>query len=312
MDLFRAFAGPWHGLIGSEALNDDSYFGHPPFEIRAPGEQTVPFVFNSPHSGRFYPDAFLAESRLDDHAIRRSEDYFVDELFDAAANLGAPMMAAHFPRAFIDVNREPYELDPRMFEGQMPAYVNSSSLRVAGGLGTIPRLVAENMEIYGERMPVRTAMRRIDALYRPYHDNLRRLLVKTHGRFGYGVLIDCHSMPANAQTGSNRPDFVIGDRYGTSASEELSHLTISILQDFGYAVARNKPYAGGFITEHYGRPARGLHAVQIEVNRGLYVNEDTLEKTAGFEALKKDLTYFMEALTERFAGDSPQIALAAE
>ncbi len=294
-------------------MTDDSFFGHPPFEIQVPDDQTVPFVFNSPHSGRTYPHPFLSESQLDAIEIRRSEDYFVDELFGAAADLGAPLLAAHFPRAFIDVNREPYELDPRMFDGPVPAFVNSSSLRVAGGLGTIPRLVAENMEIYGRRMPVRDALRRIDALYRPYHDRLRQLLVKTHSLFGYGVLIDCHSMPANAQAGSkNRPDFVIGDRYGTSASEDLSQLTIEILQDLGYTVSRNKPYAGGFITEHYGRPGRGLHALQIEVNRGLYVDEDTLAKTAGFETLQADLTRFMTLLTELFAGDSPQIALAAE
>ena len=294
-------------------MTDDSFFGHPPFEIHAPGDQAVPFVFNSPHSGSTYPHSLLSESQLDVLEIRRSEDYFVDELFGAAASLGAPLLAAHFPRAFIDVNREPYELDPRMFDGPVPAFVNSSSLRVAGGLGTIPRLVAENMEIYGQRMPVRDALRRVDALYRPYHDQLRGLLVKTHSLFGYGVLIDCHSMPANAQAGSkNRPDFVIGDRYGTSASEDLSQLTIEILQDLGYTVSRNKPYAGGFITEHYGRPGRGLHALQIEINRGLYIDEETLAKTAGFATLQADLTRFMTLLTELFSGDSPQITLAAE
>ncbi len=292
---------------------DDSFFGHPPFEIRAPEDQTVAFVFNSPHSGRIYPDAFLSGSRLDAHAIRRSEDYYVDELFGAAGDLGAPLLAARFPRAFLDVNREPYELDPRMFDGTVPAFINSSSMRVAGGLGTIPRLVAENMEIYNRRLPIKEALTRIDALYRPYHDSLRGLLVKTHGRFGCGVLIDCHSMPANAQAGArNRPDFVVGDRYGTSATEGLSQLTIAILQDLGYSVSRNKPYAGGFITEHYGRPGRGLHAIQIEINRSLYVDERTLEKTDGFAALQADLTTFMIQLTESFTDNSADIALAAE
>lgn len=299
--------------IGSEPLINDCLFGHPPFEVRAPDNQTVPFVFNSPHSGRIYPDSFLSESRLNAHSIRRSEDYYVDELFAAAKDLGAPLLSAQFPRAFLDVNREPYELDPRMFDGQVPAFINSNSMRVAGGLGTIPRLVAENMEIYSGRMPIKQALARIEALYRPYHDNLRGLLVKTHGRFGYGVLIDCHSMPASAQTGArNRPDFVLGDRYGTSATEELSQLTIGILQDLGYSVSRNKPYAGGFITEHYGRPARGLHAIQIEINRGLYVNERTLEKTAGFALLEADLTTFMTQLTESFTGNFADVALAAE
>jgi len=294
-------------------LIDDGFFSHLPFEIHAPDDQTVPFVFNSPHSGRVYPEAFLSDSQLDEHTIRRSEDYYVDELFAAATALGAPLLAAHFPRAFVDVNREPYELDPRMFDGKVPAYINSSSLRVAGGLGTIPRLVAENMEIYSRRLPIKEAMARIEALYRPYHDGLRRLLVQTHSRFGYGVLVDCHSMPASAQSGSrHRPDFVIGDRYGTSAPEALSQLAISLLQDMGYVVSRNKPYAGGFITEHYGRPGRGLHAIQIEINRGLYVNERTLDRTAGFDALRRDITQFMARLTEQFANDYEDIGLAAE
>lgn len=292
---------------------DNSFYGQPPFEIGVPDDQTVPFVFNSPHSGRVYPETFLSASRLNAHSIRRSEDYYVDELFAAATDLGAPLLSARFPRAFLDVNREPYELDPRMFDGNVPAFINSGSMRVAGGLGTIPRLVAENMEIYGERLPIKDALTRIEALYRPYHDNLRNLLVKTHGRFGFGVLIDCHSMPASAQAGArNRPDFVIGDRYGTSATEDLSQLTIGILQDLGYSVSRNKPYAGGFITEHYGRPGRGLHAIQIEINRGLYVDERSLRKTAGFVTLQADLTTFMTQLTESFTEGFSDTALAAE
>ena len=290
-----------------------SCFDQKPYEIRRSGDQTVPFVFNSPHSGRIYPEKFLALSCLDSHAIRRSEDYYVDELFEDAADLGAPLLSARFPRAYLDVNREPYELDPAMFDGPVPTFINSNSMRVAGGLGTVPRLVAENMEIYSHRLPVRDALERINDLYRPYHDRLRELLVKTHSAFGYAVLIDCHSMPANAQASSrNRPDFVIGDRYGTSASETLSQLAITILQDLGYSVSRNKPYAGGFITEHYGRPGRGLHALQIEINRGLYVDEKSLEKSAYFSNLKNDLTQFMSYLTDAFVLDYPDEALAAE
>lgn len=292
---------------------EDKFSDHRPFEIRLPAEQTVPFVFNSPHSGRDYPEEFLSASRLDRHSIRRSEDYYVDQLFDAAPQIGAPLLAAHFPRAFIDVNREPYELDPRMFDGRVPSFINANSMRVAGGLGTIPRLVAENMEIYGQRLNMEDGLERIDRFYRPYHDRLRGLLVKTHSRFGYGVLVDCHSMPANAQTGSReRPDFVIGDRYGTSATEALSRLAVSILQDLGYTVTRNKPYAGGFITEHYGRPARGLHAIQIEINRGLYVNEQTFDKTDGFAGLSSDLTHFVSLLTDYFSSNYSDVALAAE
>ena len=312
-DLEERGRGRHSAQFGGNPLIEDAFCDHPPFEMRQPADQTVPFVFNSPHSGRVYPEAFLTSSRLDRHSIRRSEDYYVDQLFDASPQIGAPLLAAHFPRAFIDVNREPYELDPRMFDGRIPPFVNANSMRVAGGLGTIPKLVAENMEIYRKRFAIEEALERIDRFYRPYHDRLRRLLVKTHARFGYGVLVDCHSMPASAQSGNrNRPDFVIGDRYGTSATEALSQLAVSVLQDLGYTVSRNKPYAGGFITEHYGRPARGLHAIQIEINRGLYVNEQTFEKTEGFEELRADLIRFMSLLTDYFASDFGDVAMAAE
>ena len=284
-----------------------------PFEVRQPAGQSVPFVFNSPHSGRVYPLPFLEQSRLNSRAIRRSEDFFVDELFAPVVALGAPLLAAHFPRAFLDVNREPYELDPRMFEGTLPPFANISSMRVAGGLGTIPRLVAENLEIYRHRIPAKEAIDRIERIYRPYHDALRRLLVETRLAFDYAVLIDCHSMPANLRMAgsSMRPDFIIGDRYGTSAHQEITRTAATLLKGMGYSVTRNKPYAGGFITEHYGRPARGFHAIQIEINRGLYVDETTFEKTAGFAPLRADLARFCEAMMEVGGGGS-EWPLAAE
>ena len=285
-----------------------------PFEIHRPLQQTEPFVFNSPHSGRIYPDSFLNMSRLDRVSIRRSEDHFVDELFASVVQLGAPMLAAQFPRAWLDVNREPYELDPRMFDGPLPPFANIGSMRVAGGLGTIPRLVAENMDIYRGRLSVEEGLSRIERVYRPYHANLRRIIAQTHVQFGKAILIDCHSMPANVRVagGSRRPDIIIGDRYGASAAHDLSRAAVSFLSGLGYHVVRNKPYAGGFITEHYGRPARGLHALQIEINRGLYVDEASLEKTAGFDLLKADLWEFagqmMAYVREGFSEDR----LAAE
>ncbi len=247
-------------------------------------------------------------------SIRRSEDHYVDELFSAACDLGAPLLLANFPRAYIDVNREPYELDPRMFDGPLPPYANINSIRVAGGLGTIPRIVAENMEIYARRVPVEEALKRIDTIYKPYHAALRRLIAATHVKFGFGVLIACHSMPGNIRiAGSHvRPDFIIGDRYGTSASADLSHAAMRILEEMGFAAVRNKPYAGGFITEHYGRPARGLHALQIGVNRSLYIDEVTLQKGPDFNAVTAAMTAFMRQMAEyvdKFAGDT---ALAAE
>ena len=285
-----------------------------PFEIRRPATQTEPFVFNSPHSGRVYPESFLNVSRLDRLSIRRSEDHFVDELFAGVIQLGAPLLAAQFPRAWLDVNREPYELDPRMFDGALPAFANIGSMRVAGGLGTIPRLVAENMDIYRERLSVDEGLSRIEQVYRPYHATLRRLIAQTHVQFGKAILIDCHSMPANVRVagGNRRPDIIIGDRYGASAAHDLSRAAVSILSGLGYNVVRNKPYAGGFITEHYGRPGRGLHALQIEINRGLYVNETTLEKTKGFDLIKNDLTDFVGQMMAHVRVDMSEDRLAAE
>ena len=284
------------------------------FEILEPVSQVIPFVYSSPHSGRIYPPDFIEQSRLQGMAIRRSEDHFVDELFAGAVELGAPLLFANFPRAYIDVNREPYELDPRMFDGALPPYANISSIRVAGGLGTIPRIVAENMEIYARRLPVEDALSRIETIYKPYHAALRRLIARTHVQFGFGVLIDCHSMPGNIRVAgsASHPDFIVGDRYGTSASAELSRAAMRILEDLGFVAVRNKPYAGGFITEHYGRPARGLHALQIEINRSLYVDETTLEKRSDFAAVAAALTDFMRQMAEYVEHYGGETALAAE
>jgi N-formylglutamate amidohydrolase len=286
----------------------------PPFEIRSGAEQRVPFVFNSPHSGRYYPDRFLAMARLDRNAIRRSEDCYVDELFGGAVALGAPMLAANFPRAYLDVNREPGELDPRMFAEPVPSFCNIRSARVAGGLGTVPKLVGEGLDIYSGRLPLAEAVARIEAVYKPYHETLKRLLTRTHARFGYAVLIDCHSMPASIRVGDSglRPDFIVGDRFGISATAALTETAIGLLIGMGYTVAHNKPYAGGFITEHYGRPARHLHALQIEVNRGLYMNERTFQKSAGFDALADDMARFSADLMAMPDHHFIDLPLAAE
>ncbi len=273
--------------------------GFPAFDVLSPADQRLPFVFNSPHSGRQYPESFLAASRLDARSIRRSEDAYVDELFSHVVPLGAPMLRAHFPRAYLDVNREPYELDPKMYDGRLPSYANIRSIRVAGGLGTVARIVSENHEIYRHRLPVEEALNRIETIYKPYHSTLRRLLAQTHVTFGHAVLIDCHSMPSTVkcQTTDTRPDFILGDRYGTSCNSDLTDFAFETLRSKGYSVSRNKPYAGGFITEHYGRPSSGLHALQIEINRGLYMDEATHEPTAHFGQLFHDLKDFVRELT---------------
>ncbi|MGD9740566.1 MAG: N-formylglutamate amidohydrolase [Bauldia sp.] len=270
------------------------------FEIVAPARQTVPFVLNSPHSGSCYPASFLAASRLDAATIRRSEDSFVDELILPAAELGMPLLRAHFPRAWLDVNREPFELDPRMFSGALPSYANIRSARVTGGLGTIARVVADSEEIYARPLAVEEALERIETVYLPYHDALTRLVDETDARFGCCVLLDCHSMPSTVRVPNQRtrPDIVLGDRHGTSCAPRLVGTAEAILTRLGYDVARNRPYAGGYITEHYGRPADGIHALQIEINRALYLNERTLERTAGFDRLSANLAVFAKLLVE--------------
>lgn len=282
--------------------------------VHSPSRRTAPFVFNSPHSGQYYPERFLAMSRLDRITVRRSEDSFVDTLFHGVVGLGAPLIAAHFPRAYLDVNREPYELDPKMYREPLPAQANIRSARVAGGLGTIPKVVGEGQDIYAGRMPLAEAMMRIESCYLPYHQRLEALLEETRERFGHAVLIDCHSMPASIRVGDSglRPDFIIGDRYGASAAPFLSESAIALLVGMGYTVAHNKPYAGGFITEHYGRPTEGCHAIQIEINRGLYLNERTMQPTDGFEALAEDLMQFSARLIEAWDGFAWPMPLAAE
>ena len=285
----------------------------PPIQVLRPAEQLTPFVFSSPHSGRIYPRAFIEASRLDALTLRRSEDCYVDELFAAVATQGAPLIAARFPRAFLDVNREPYELDPELILGRLPEFANTQSIRVVGGLGTIARIVSDTEEIYRQKLPVAVALERIERLYRPFHATLADLVQQTQHGFGVAVLIDCHSMPSASvgQPQASRPDFVLGDRFGVSCDSKLTRLVRETLAGMGYDVQLNRPYAGGFITEHYGRPSRGLHALQIEINRALYLDETTLERSAGFERLQRDL----RLLTARLFAEVPllvQHRLAAE
>jgi N-formylglutamate amidohydrolase len=293
---------------------DPSVEFDPPFICREPERQRFAFVFNAPHAGSLYPASLLRASRLDATALRRSEDAFVDELFAGVVQLGAPLMSARFPRAYLDVNREPYELDPRMFEGRLPPYANTRSMRVAGGLGTVPRIVADGHEIYQARLPVAEALRRIELLYKPYHRALRTRLARTVELFGHVVLIDCHSMPSSSLGREDlaRADIVLGDRYGTSCTGLLTDLVDVGLRDRGYVVVRNKPYAGGFITEHYGAPALRRHSLQIEVNRALYMDERSLRPNKGFGRLAQDLgDCFADVMLEVGGGLEPR-RIAAE
>jgi N-formylglutamate amidohydrolase len=263
----------------------------PPFVVHRPSRVLAPFVWCSPHSGRVYPRAFLDMVRLDPLTLRKSEDCFVDTLVENVTAMGTPLLSARFPRAYLDVNREPYELDPELFDGALPDYANTQSARVVGGLGTVARIVADGEEIYARRLPLTAAFDRIELLYKPFHAELANLLDQTYRQFGYAILLDCHSMPSTlmAQHGGPRPDIVLGDRFGAACHPVLTAFIKEQLQRLGYEIQLNRPYAGGFITEHYGRPIRGFHALQIEINRGLYVNEATLEPTRGFERLRRDL-----------------------
>ena len=271
-----------------------------PVMIARPPRQTVPLIFCSPHSGRIYPQVFLAKSRLDALSLRRSEDAYVYALFASATAYGAPLVAAQFPRAYLDVNREPYELDARLIEGTLPRHANTQSARVAGGLGTIPRLVADGEDIYAQRLPVDVAMLRIERLYHPFHAALAGLITDTLQEFGVALLVDCHSMPSVASGNApwQRPHFVIGDRFGTSCAPEIMRTVSRTLAAAGCDVHANRPYAGGFITEHYGRPHARVHAIQVEINRSLYLNEASLERSEAFQTCAR----VIEALVRAIAG----------
>jgi N-formylglutamate amidohydrolase len=286
----------------------------PPFEIVEPAVWRAPIIFNSPHSGSVYPLDFLDASRIDLVSLRRSEDSFMDELIGDLSQRGFPVVRVNFPRSYVDVNREPYELDPRMFTGRLPSFANTRSMRVAGGLGTIPRVVGDGQEIYRDRISVDDGLARIEALYKPYHRALRRLINKAHQSFGTVVVVDCHSMPSVgvSRDEPRRPDVVIGDRYGTSCAALLADTVEEAMRALGYSVGRNKPYAGGFITEHYGNPASGLHTVQLELNRAIYMDERRRERGPRFEKVAMDFAALADALAAVPLSDLGPFQAAAE
>ena len=273
----------------------------PAVEVVGTSRQTLPLVLASPHSGTSYPPDFIAASRLDPISLRRSEDAYVDELFGAAPMLGAPMVKANFARAYLDPNREPYELDPAMFEDLLPDFVNCQSPRVRVGLGTIARVVASGEEIYARKLRFDEAQQRIEGLYRPYHRLLEQVLEATRSRFGFFLLLDCHSMPSTTLppsrvTPRGRVDIVLGDCHGTSCDPVVAETAHSILTDKGYSVVRNAPYAGGFTTTHYGRPEEGGHCLQIEIGRGLYMDERSYVRKPFFARLAADMRDLAAAL----------------
>jgi N-formylglutamate deformylase len=282
-----------------------------PFQVLRPARQSLPFVFASPHSGRVYPAGLTSKSRLDALTLRRSEDAFVDELFSGVTRLGAPLIAARFPRAYCDANRGPAELDPGMFSGPLNLPVDAPGPRVLAGLGVIPRIVRDGAEIYRGKLTPEDAEARLNLLHRPYHAALMALVEETLSRFGAAIVVDCHSMPSALAV----PDMVLGDRYGASAPTSLTSWAENAFAQAGFSIVRNSPYAGGFTTSLYGRGNAGCYALQIEINRSLYLDEDTMARKACFEALRKKLNAALARLTALPLSSLPRrgnLPLAAE
>lgn len=267
----------------------------PPFVLIEPFKRTTPLIFASPHSGRRYPRDLVASARVGLGSLRRSEDAFVDELFAGAAAHGAPILAASVGRAYVDLNRDPSELDPEMF--CEPPVPSMHSARVQAGLGAIPRIAGDGQEIYWRKLPAGEAERRLALVYRPYHAMLAALVGEAQGQFGCAVVIDCHSMPSTAR-GPQQPDIVLGDRFGASCHPSITALAEAALRRMGYRVSRNAPFAGGHTTQTWGRPLRKVHALQVELNRSLYIDERTLERSSGFKRVRGDMSRLAAVLAE--------------
>ena len=275
----------------------------PAFDLRYATGAVTPVVFASPHSGRLYPADLMAATVLGAQAIRRSEDALVDTLLEGVEQLGVSLLSARFARAYLDVNREPYELDAAMFEDGPPPFLLAQTPRVAAGLGSIPRIVAEGQEIYGRKLAFAEARERIERVHGPYHAALRSLLHEASERFGRAALIDWHSMPSAATRRTTREktaDFVLGDRFGASCAASLTALVEGELSKLGYRVVRNAPYAGGYTTELYGRPSKAVHVLQVEINRAIYLDEAAVRQGPGFARIKADLMQVSAALADHW------------
>lgn len=270
-------------------------------EVLEPAALTSPVIFASPHSGRDYPAALLKNARLDRHGLRQSEDCYVDLLFETAPRYGAPLLRALFPRAYVDVNRSRNELDPRMFADELPPEADTRSNRVIAGLGVIPRIVADGQDIYARKLRHADAEKRLEACYDPYHEALSRLINNAVSAFGCAVVIDCHSMPsaggAPLRPGERPIDFVLGDRFGASCAPAVTELADATLAAMDYETTRNAPYAGGYVAAAYGRPATGVHVLQIEINRALYLDEKRITRTDAFDKLRASMIAMIKQIT---------------
>jgi len=289
-----------------------------PINIEQPGHQSVPLVISSPHSGLDYPADFVKNSALSKQRLRSSEDCFVDEIFRHAPSVGAPLLKALFPRVFVDVNRGPFELDPTMFASSLPNYVTTKNQRIFAGLGTVAKVVSNGEEVYKSKLDFGEVKKRIETCYNPYHIELRRLIDITRDSFGFCILIDCHSMPSNAAKsaipksfGKKGTDIILGDCHGSSCHPSIMNAALENLTQAGFSVKRNNPYAGGFITQHYGKPYESVHAIQIEINRSLYMDEKELKRLDGIEVLTGIMTDFMKDMGQK-VNPMPHLKGAAE
>jgi len=284
--------------------------GSSSFFLSKPDRQKLPFIISSPHSGRCYYPEFERMSRVSVAGLERSEDRFVDLLVRGVVDLGVPVLEANFPRSFVDLNRSPTDLDPQLISGISGVFVQETvSEKVRQGLGVLPRLAANGAEIYDQLLPISEARRRLLYYYFPYHKMLRELVRATKARFGFVVLMDFHSMPSKSVDGDSSVtnSVVLGDAFGKSALSDVADEAAVIFSNLGYRVLRNRPYAGGFITQHYGRPGDGISVLQIEVNRAAYMDEQTLKPRESFDRVKADVAVFISAFANRL-----KLARAAE
>ena len=280
------------------------------YNLTMPDIRTTAVVFASPHSGRAYPQSFVRRTTLDERTLRSSEDAFVDKLFDAAPGHGAPLLTAIAPRAWIDVNRSSEELDPALIEGVRRTAHNP---RVASGLGVVPRVVANGRSIYRGKITRKEANARIEEFWKPWHLALNTLMDDSAALFGESILIDCHSMPHEAietisHPRGSRPEIVLGDRFGAAAGSDVVDRIEAALTSAGLRVARNAPFAGAFVTQNYGRPARNRHVVQVEIDRSLYMNEQQIRPNNNFRAFKALIDRVVADITEIGRADLPMAA----
>lgn len=281
------------------------------FDLRLPDKATNPVIFSSPHSGCEYPQDFVKNSSLAQNQLRSSEDAFVDDLFERVVAFGSPLLSATAPRAYVDLNRGPDEFDPRIVKGAKDPFNNP---RIASGLGVIPRVVSQGRQIQSGKISMEEATERVIQFYRPYHSMLAELLAQAKLKFGVALLIDCHSMPNDAlqnamAPGGGRPDIILGNRYGASASAGVFDMVETAFNAQGFVVGRNIPFAGGYITQKYGTPSRNQHVIQVEINRKLYMNEAEILKSIHYKDVQTRLSNSCREICQKIL---PMMQLAAE